>query len=350
MGPLGRGTALDERAQDVFKLLVQRYIRDGRPVGSRTLSREIGQDLSPATIRNVMADLEDLGLVRAPHTSAGRVPTVQGYRLFVDTMLHVEPVNRTQALRVEQELDAAVDPESLVESASALLSQITHLAGIVMLPRHERLTLRQIEFLPLSENRVLTILVINEREVQNRIIRTDRTYSQSELQTAAAYLNELCAGQDLLDTRERLLRELRTYRESMNHIMVAAIEMADQALQTKPDGDDFVVAGETNLMEYGELADMGKLRHLFEAFHEKRDLLHLLDQCVRAEALHIFIGEESGYDVLDECSVIAAPYANDGRIVGVLGVIGPTRMAYDRVIPIVDITARLMGAALNKAH
>ena len=350
MGPSARGTALDQRAEDLFKLLVKRYIRDGRPVGSRTLSRDIGQDLSPATIRNVMADLEELGLVRAPHRSAGRVPTVQGYRLFVDTMLHVEPVNHDQVRLVEQELDAAADPESLVESASALLSQITHLAGIVMLPRHERVTLRQIEFLPLSENRVLAILVINEREVQNRIIRTNRAYTQPELQTAAGYLNELCAGRDLLETRERLLRELRTYRESMNHIMVAAIEMAEQALQTGPEGDDFVVAGQTNLMGYGELADMEKLRHLFEAFNEKRDLLHLLDQCVQAEALHIFIGEESGYDALDECSVVAAPYQSDGRILGVLGVIGPTRMAYDRVIPIVDITARLMGAALNKAH
>ena len=350
MVPAEHRTGLSDRAEDLFKLLVHRYIRDGRPVGSRTLARDIGQDLSPATIRNVMADLEDLGLLRAPHTSAGRVPTVQGYRLFIDTMLRVQPVDGQQVRWLEHEISAAVESDVLVESTSSLLSEITQLAGIVMLPRQERVTLRHLEFLSLSENKVLVIMVINEREVQNRIIRTDKRYSPAELQQAAGYLNEMFAGQDLLTVRDRLLEELRGYRESMNRMMTAAIEMVEKGLQAQPDGDDFVVAGQTRLMEHGDLADMEKLRQLFEAFKEKRDLVHLLDQCLRTHGVHIFIGEESGYDVLDDYSVIAAPYESDGRVVGVLGVIGPTRMAYDRIIPIVDITARLMGAALNKTH
>ena len=341
---------LNERAQFLFKALVERYIRDGQPVGSRTLSRDSALNLSPATVRNVMADLEEFGLLRAPHTSAGRVPTDQGYRFFVDTLLRVEPLEGAQVAMLKEQLDPAQNRGALMESASSLLSDITHLAGVIMLPRQEQVMLRQVEFLSLSEDQVLVILVVNEREVQNRVIRTGRLYGPSELQQAANYLNSLCAGKDLKTVRNEILAELRDARESMNAMMLAAVEMAEKALVTEPDADDVMVAGQTNLMDAGELGDMDKLRRLFEAFNEKRDLLHLLDQSLHATGMQIFIGEESGYNALDECSVITAPYGSDEEVLGVLGVIGPTRMAYERVIPIVDITARLLSAALNKQH
>jgi heat-inducible transcriptional repressor len=341
---------LNERALQLFKTLVERYIRDGEPVGSRTLSRDSVLKLSPATVRNVMADLEECGLLRSPHTSAGRVPTNQGFRFFVDTLLRVEPLERAQVAMLEEQLRPDQNRGALMESASALLSDITHLAGVVMLPRHEHVTLRQVEFLSLSEDQVLVILVVNEREVQNRIIRTGRPYSQAELQQAANYLNGLCAGKDLVTVREEILSELRAARETMNAMMQAAVEMAEKALMTEPGAEEMVVAGQTNLMDGGELADMEKLRRLFEAFNEKRELLHLLDHSLNARGVQIFIGEESGFNVLDECSVITAPYGSDDEVLGVLGVIGPTRMAYDRVIPVVDITARLLSAALNRQH
>jgi heat-inducible transcriptional repressor len=341
---------LNERAQFLFKALVERYIRDGQPVGSRTLSRDSALNLSPATVRNVMADLEEFGLLRSPHTSAGRVPTDQGYRFFVDTLLRVEPLEGAQVAMLKEQLDPHQNRGALMESASSLLSDITHLAGVIMLPRQEQVTLRQVEFLSLSEDQVLVILVVNEREVQNRVIRTGRLYGPSELQQAANYLNSLCAGKDLKTVRNEILAELRDARESMNAMMLAAVEMAEKALVTEPDADDVMVAGQTNLMDAGELGDMDKLRRLFEAFNEKRDLLHLLDQSLHATGMQIFIGEESGYNALDECSVITAPYGSDEEVLGVLGVIGPTRMAYERVIPVVDITARLLSAALNKQH
>lgn len=342
---------LNERAEDLFKLLVNRYIREGRPVGSRTLARDSGRTLSPATIRNVMADLEELGLLWAPHTSAGRVPTVQGYRLFVDTMLHTQPLATDEVRDLEQKVDAADRADTLAETTSALLSEITHLAGIVMLPRQERVILRHVEFLSLSDERVLVILVINEHEVQNRIIRTKRRYSPAELQEAANYLNDTYAGRSLATIRERIVDELRRFREKMNRLTAMAVEMAEKAFDvTPPSEGDFVVAGQTHLMEYDDLADMDKLRHLFEAFNQKRDLLHLLDQCLRSEGVHIFIGEECGYEVLDEFSVVTSPYEAGGRVIGVLGVIGPTRMAYERIVPIVDVTARLVSAALNREH
>ncbi len=344
----GAEPQLGERAQLLLKLLVERYIRDGQPVGSRTLSRDSGLHLSPATVRNVMADLEELGFLASPHTSAGRVPTVQGYRLFIDTLLQVAPLEGDEVRRLRDQLDPVQDRGTLMQSVSTLLSDITQLASIVMLPRHEGIRLRHVEFLSLSEDQVLVILVINDREVQNRIIRTNRSFSGSELQQASNYLNQVCAGKDLTDVRHDLLHELRQARERMNDIMVAAIQMAEQAFDAAPDDEGVVVAGQTHLMEYGELADMERLRQLFEAFNRKRDILHLLDQVVSARGVQIFIGEESGYDIFDQCSVVTAPYESDGRIVGVLGVIGPTRMAYERVIPVVDVTARLLGAALNQ--
>jgi len=342
------GSELNERAQMLLKNLVERYIRDGQPVGSRTLSREGVMELSPATIRNVMADLEDMGLIHAPHTSAGRVPTIRGYRMFVDSLLTIKPLNKGTISSLQKKIGSGTDPDKLLESASRQLSEITSMAGVVMLPKREQVSLRQVEFLPLSHNRVLVILVINEREVQNRIIQTQRNYSAAELQQIANYLNHLCAGQDLRRVRETLLNDMDNARSSMNQLMADAILMAQQAFSADESNGDFLLAGQTNLMSYDEMANMDKLRKLFEAFNRKRDILQLLDQALHADGVQLFIGEESGYEVFDECSVVTSPYRVDGEVIGVLGVIGPTRMAYDRVIPLVDVTAQLLGSSLNQ--
>ncbi len=342
------GTELNDRAQLLLKNLVERYIRDGQPVGSRTLSRDEQVALSPATVRNVMADLEDLGLIHAPHTSAGRVPTSKGYRLFIDNLLTIKPLNRGTVSTIEKQIGSSVDSNQLLVSASRQLSDITSMAGVVMLPKHEVAALRQVEFLPLSSRRVLVILVINEREVQNRIIHTSRDYSPAELQQIANYLTQLCAGQDLRQARERLLREMDEARATMNQLMADAIEMAAQAFATESSENDYLIEGQTNLMSYADMGDMERLRKLFEAFNQKRDILHLLDQSLHSNGVQIFIGEESGYEVLGDCSVVSAPYKVDDKVIGVLGVIGPTRMAYEKVIPIVDMTARLLGNSLNQ--
>ena len=342
---------LSERAQHLFRVLVQRYIGSGQPVGSRTLSRDSGLDLSPATVRNVMADLEDLGLLRSPHVSAGRIPTVQGYRFFVDSLLKVAPIDGDVLHHLRSQLEIKGERESLMDAATSLVSDVTHLAGVVTLPKQERLILRHVEFLALSPERALVILVVNGSDVQNRVIHLGRPYSQATLQQVGNYLNEVCAGKDLLEVRASLLAEVKEHRSSLNELMLTAVEMADKAFVRDSGNEEaLLVSGQTHLMEYGELADMDKLRHLFEAFREKTELLHMLDQCLRADGVQIFIGEESGFEVLDGCSVITAPYEREGEVLGVLGVIGPTRMAYDRVIPIVDVTARLLGAALNQHH
>lgn len=340
---------LNERAQHLLRVLIERYIRDGEPVGSRTLARDAVMDLSPATIRNVMADLEDMGFVKSPHTSAGRMPTVQGYRCFVDSLLTVQPLDGQDVQRLRNELNLDLEHKDLVERTSNLLSGITRMAGVVMLPRRKQASLRRIDFLPLSDNRVLVIMVINEREVQNRIIHTDRKYSQSELEMAANFLNEQFSGKDIAAVREYIVADLQQTHTDMNNMMQAAIDIAGQAFKAddQQEAEDFVVAGQANLMGFRELCEVDKLRHLFDAFTQKREILGLLDQCVNADGVQIFIGEESGYNVLDDCSVVTSPYSVDGRVVGVLGVIGPTRMAYNRVISIVDTTARLLGAALN---
>ncbi|MEZ5543119.1 MAG: heat-inducible transcriptional repressor HrcA [Pseudomonadota bacterium] len=337
---------ISERAQQMLRALIDHYVRDGQPVGSRTLARDAGLKLSPATIRNVMADLEELGFVTSPHTSAGRIPTVQGYRFFVDTLLSVQPLDSGALERMRAELKMNQSPKDLVESASSLLSGITRLAGVVTLPKHDHPLFKRVEFLPLSDRRVLAILVTGADEVQNRVLKTERECSAAELQQASNYLNELFTGKDLSEVRATLLREMQETRSSMNSMMHTAMQMADQVLEKNRD-EDLVMAGQTNLMEFRELCDIDKLRRLFDAFNRKRDILHLLDQCVHGEGIQIFIGDESGYQMLDECSMVTAPYSVNGRVLGVLGVIGPTRMAYDRVIPIVDATARLLGAALN---
>lgn len=338
---------LSERAQHMLKVLIDRYIRDGQPVGSRTLARDANLDLSPATIRNVMADLEELGFVCSPHTSAGRVPTVQGYRFFVDSLVKVRPLREKTVEELRSQLNTDLSDHVLIETASGLLSGVTHLAGIVTIPRREHAAFKHVEFLPLSEKRVLAILVLNDAEVQNRILRVEKDYSAAELQAASNFLNEQFAGRDLSAVRESLVREMRETRADMNRMMMTAIQMADQVLEASVNDEDYVIAGQTNLMQIEEFCNVDRLRQLFDVFNHKREILHLLDQCVHGEGIQIFIGEESGYQTLDECSMVTAPYSVDGKVMGVLGVIGPTRMAYERVIPVVDITARLLGAALN---
>lgn len=338
---------LSERAQHLLKVLVDRYISDGEPVGSRTLSRGSGLDLSPATVRNVMADLEDLGLVVSPHTSAGRIPTAKGYRVFVDSLLRVSPLRPKEVEMLRAKLGIEGEAQELLGSASSLLSEISSMAGVVTLPRREHTILRRVEFISLSRDRVLVILVSKEGEVQNRIIHTTRVYSRAQLESAGNYLTQHYAGQELDMVRLTLLREMEALRKSVAAEMQAVTEIAEKALVTDEARADFLMSGQTNLMEFEELASIERLKELFEAFNQKHDLLHLFDKCVNAEGVQIFIGEESGYDVFDHCSVVTAPYKVEGDTVGVLGIIGPTRMAYQRVIPIVDVTAKLLTAALN---
>jgi len=339
---------VSDRAQHFLKALIERYIRDGQPVGSRTLSKETGLDLSPATVRNVMADLEDLGLVSSPHTSAGRVPTVLGYRLFINSLLTVKQLADQEIDAMRRQLDAFGDASALVASASQLLSGVTHLAGVVMMPRHDRNVFRQIEFLPLSGNRVLAILVTSEGEVHNRIVHTDRLYSPAQLEQAANYLNEMFTGRNMHEVRKRLLADLKRTHEHMDQIMTRAVAIAQRVVEAAEGTDDCFIAGQTNLMEFDELASMERLKQLFDVFTEKNQILHLLDRCIRAEGVQIFVGEESGYQLLDDCSLVTAPYRIDDQVIGVLGVIGPKRMDYPRVIPIVDVTARLLSAALKQ--
>ena len=341
--------SLTQRAQLLLKALIENYIRDGQPVGSRTLSRDSGLSLSSATIRNVMADLESLGFVASPHTSAGRVPTNKGYRFFVDTLLKLKPPAQGEVDEIERRLTVdAADGRSLVQSVSQMLSSFTHMAGLVTLPNPQYVALSQIEFVALSENRVLAIMVMDNREVQNRVVQLERHYPQEELRRAANYLNEAFAGRSLPDVRAMLLAQLRDTQQHMNQLMQDAIQVAQKVFEKEPgERVEYVIAGETNLMGFAELSNVDRLRRLFEAFNEKHDILRLLDSCLHADGIQIFIGQESGYPILDEVSVVTSPYMIDNQIVGVLGIIGPTRMAYERVIPIVDVTAKLLGMALN---
>jgi heat-inducible transcriptional repressor len=341
----------NERAGQILRALVQSYIHDGNPVGSRTLAKSAGLSLSSASIRNVMSDLEELGFITAPHTSAGRIPTPRGYRFFVDTLLKLQQPMATDVNKLQEQIavDDSGDARELASSVSSLLSTMTDMAGLVTLPRVSQVVLRQVEFLPISNHRVLAILVVNDHEVQNRILDLDREYSESELKRAANFLNQTYAGKELNQVRELVLEEMRTTQKSMNQLMINTITIAQQALKVDEQQPEYVMSGEAQLMNFDELSDIDKLKQLFEAFNQKREILGLLDQSIVADGIKIFIGEESGYQLLDDCSIVTAPYRVEDEIVGVLGVIGPTRMAYERVIPIVDITAKLVGAALKSA-
>ncbi len=336
---------LDPRAQHLLKSLIERYISDGQPVGSRALSRHSGLDLSPATVRNVMADLEEMGFIASPHTSAGRVPTVRGYRFFVDSLMVMKPLGESEMHQLEGELSAD-RPGQLVSAAASVLSQLTQFAGVVMTPKRREAAFRHLEFLRLAERRVLLILVTAEGDVQNRILHTDRMYTHAQLAEATHFFNERFAGQPLSTIRTRIAAELRALREDIAGLMAAAVDAGEGAYAQ---GESLVVTGERNLLRSEDFgSNMERLRRLFDMFDQKTSILHLLDLSQGAQGVQIYIGDESGLRPLDECSVITAPYTANGRVIGTLGVIGPTRMAYERVIPIVDVTAKLLSNAMSQ--
>jgi heat-inducible transcriptional repressor len=333
---------LDNRAQTLLKALVERYIADGQPVGSRALSKISGLDLSPATIRNIMADLEEMGYVASPHTSAGRIPTPRGYRLFVDTLLTVQQLDEN-AVGAGMRLPAH-QPQKVIANAAQMLSSLSQFAGVVQSPRRES-AFQQIEFLRLSEKRILLVIVDPRGDVQNRLLLTDVDYSPSQLIQSANYLNQHFAGLSFDQVRARLTGELRQLRDDMGRLMQAAVEAGSEALA---ETDDMIISGERNLLSVADLSsNMSSLRQMFEMFEQKTGLMQLLDVSSKAGGVQIFIGGESKLVPMDEMSVVTAPYEVNGKIVGTLGVIGPTRMAYERVIPIVDITAKLLSNALS---
>jgi len=340
---------LDARARQLLRALIARYIAEGQPIGSRTLAKASGLDVSPATIRNIMSDLEEFGLVSAPHTSAGRVPTSQGYRVFVDSLLEVRPLDEPQMDKLRRELPTEAATPDLLSSATSLLSEMTHFVGVVSVPNREEFPFRHIDFVQLDGGRILVILVFTDGQVQNRVIATQRAYGASELEQIANYLNAHFAGMRIDDIRARLLREMQDEGTRLNRMLSAAMEVAQQAFQTSAD-NDMLVAGHTNLMGNQDAPDVDRLRELFEAFQRKRDLLQLLERCAHAEGVRLFIGEESGFAALDKYSLVTAPYGVGGRVLGVLGVIGPTRMAYERVIPVVQATADIISGALKRSR
>ena len=343
---------LNERKQRLLMALVERHIRHGQPMGSKTLATGSGLAVSPATIRNLMAELEDMGLLASPHTSAGRVPTERGYRLYVDTLLASSTMERPDNARLRDELRQMLapdqSPEALVSQASRSLAELTRMAGLVAVPRRDVTTLRQVEFLPLSGQRVLVVLVVNRSEVQNRIIQTSRDYTEVELRQAANYINKTYAGCDLDNICEGLLSTMDADRAQMDVLMQATMDIAGKALRQDRKDSDYVVSWESNLLEGGQMDSIEKVRDLFDAFNRKRDILHLLERSMKADGVQIFIGRESGYQPFEEYSLVSAPYKVDNGPVGVLAVVGPTRMDYEKVIPTVDITARILSAALTQ--
>lgn len=335
---------LSDRAQSLLKILVERYIADGQPVGSRQLSKISGLELSPASIRNVMADLEEMGFIASPHTSAGRIPTPKGYRLFVDTLMTIQPLHHADQQQLANNIRPD-DPRQVVTAASQLLSDLTHFAGVVLAPRIQGVGLKHVEFIQLSEKRVLQIIVATNGDVQNRILVTDKAYSPSQLVEAANYINQQYAGLDFDSVRDKVRLELSQLHQDMSALMTALVN-------ARGDGGEsagVVLSGERNLLDSDDLSsNMASLKKLFNVFEQKTQLMEILDASQHGQGVKIFIGGESELVPLDEMSVVTAPYEVDGVVVGTVGVIGPTRMAYERVIPIVDITAKLLSSALSQ--
>jgi heat-inducible transcriptional repressor len=340
----------DPRAKQLLKLLVEHYIAEGTPVASKALATLPGVEVSSATVRNVMSDLESMGLVRSPHTSAGKIPTQQGLRFFVDTLLSVEPWNEDRVREVEAELDPNLSPSELINTASELLSQFTQMTCLITTPRRNQSHLRQLEFLRLDDERVLVIMVLNDRDVQNRVIHLDKSFSDLELSQAANLLNQEFGGRPLMDMREAVLVSMRADRERMDEVMHSALTMAESALpaeQPSTQEQELVVSGERRLLDF--TADTDIARALFDAISSKGRVLHLLDQCLQSSGVQLYIGQESGYRPLGDMSLVTSPYEVNGQLAGVLGVIGPTRMDYKDVIPVVDVTARVLSAAMRNA-
>ncbi|HIY70026.1 MAG TPA: heat-inducible transcriptional repressor HrcA [Candidatus Luteimonas excrementigallinarum] len=342
------GHDLDPRSRQLLRTLIARHIRDGEPVGSQTLSRHSGLEVSPATIRNILADLEDAGFLSAPHTSAGRVPTAQGYRVFVDSLLQLKPLSEMEQARLRSGLATGGGTQTLIDSASELVSAMTRFVGVVSVPRRERFAFRHIDFVPVDAQRVMAILVFADNEVQNRLIQTRRGWEAGELERVANYLNANFAGMSLADIRAALVHDMRAARSEMEALLAQAVELAEQALSS--DDEDMVVTGQSRLIGLQDLSDLERLRELFEAFSSKREILQLLERTAKAPGVGIFIGEETGLAPLEGVSLVTASYGAGGQVLGVLGAIGPTRMAYERVIPVVQATAGALGAALERAR
>ena len=337
---------LDKRAQILLKTLIEQHIHDGQPVGSRTLSKSSGLDLSPASIRNTMKDLEDLGFITSPHTSAGRIPTQLGYRLFVDSLLTVKPLDDKVVTSLKDQMNIG-DNKKIINNAADILSTLTQFAGVVLIPKAKKTTFKQLEFIGLSEKKILVIIVTNDGNVQNKIVMTEKHYTHDDLVEAANYFNQNFSGNTFTKVKDTLVDELSKMHADMIKLMTAAIEVGNDVIS--PESESIVITGQSNLIQSEELAkNISSLRKIFEVFEKRTALMKLLDKSQLAEGIQIFIGNESGYSSLDECSLITSPYETDGEIVGTLGVIGPTRMAYERVIPIVDITAKLLSNALSQ--
>jgi heat-inducible transcriptional repressor len=329
-------------------MLVEEYIAEGLPVASKRLASLPDVDVSSATVRNIMADLEARGLVQSPHTSAGKIPTNRGLRFFVDTLLSVDPLEGQQLEQLQAELNPDLSAEELINSASSLLSHLTQMTCVITLPRRDHVALRQVEFLPLSGDRVLVILVLNDREVENRVIHTGREFSDVELVQAANFINQEFGGRSLITIRQALLASMQADKDRMGSLMQTALDVAQQVFADDETSDEpkVVVSGETRLLDMS--ADTETIRTLFDAFSRKGSILHLLDRCLESQGIQLFIGDESGYEIFDGVSVVTAPYDVQGERAGVLGVVGPTRMAYQAVIPVVGVTARLLGDAINR--
>lgn len=335
------------RARRILSAIVDKYIQEGIPIGSKSLSLADNIGLSPASIRNVMSDLEELGFIASPYTSSGRVPTSKGYRFFIDSLLKLQPVEATELERIKKRVNFhESNSRELAISVSNTLSAITKLAGIVTIPKQQVTRLKEIDFIQLSEKRILAIIVMNETEVENRILQMKRDYSKDELKQASNYLNTHYKGRSLSYIKKHLINELMQTKEAVNSLMSDLIDIADQVLDFD-ESDEYIVAGQRRLMDFHELSDIKKLRQLFDAFKEKQQLLELLDKSMSTSGIQIFIGEESGYQMFDNCTLITSPYTTEDGAIGVLGVIGPTRIAYQKVIPIVDITAKLLGKSLK---
>jgi len=342
---------LDHRAENVLKNLIETYIEQGQPIGSRTLSKLPQLEVSSATVRNVMSDLEMLGLITAPHTSAGRIPTAQGYRLFVDSLVKASTLTHQLVEQLSERFDRETDPEALLAHASDVLSDLTSFAGVVVLPSQSVARFHQLEFMRLSDTRILAILVTEDGRVQNRVLPTAGKFTESELVQAANFFNQRYKGNTLDDVRRLLVTDMQRDNDEMHQINQSAMQAASRVINEEEASsqNEVVLTGEQQLLNVPDLCQIETLQKLFDAFKTKRDLLDLLDRSMKADGVSVFIGEESGYSALGECSVIASPYEVEGKILGTLGVVGPTRMAYDEVISVVDITAKLLSQALTSS-
>jgi heat-inducible transcriptional repressor len=340
-------TSLDPRASRLLHALIAKHIRDGEPVASRTLARLAGLEISSATIRNIMANLESVGLLAAPHTSAGRVPTSQAYRVFVDSLLEIEPLREAEINRLREQMAPGAGTQTLLAQASELLSAMSQFVGVVTVPQRLESAFKHIDFVALDDQRVLVILVFPDNEVQNRIVQLPRAFSAQDLEQAANYLNRHFTGRSFAQIRQRLLTDMQQAKAELDQLLNAALDISQQLMASDSKPEEMLLSGQTRLMGVQGLSDMERLRSLFEAFSRKREILGLLDSCSKADGVRVFIGEESGLVPLQSCTVITAPYSSQGQVLGVLGVIGPTRMPYERVIPIVKATADLLGDALK---